>query len=92
MWRITTCRSFYTNFYILSGVILWKEIEKENIKKRGIGMIDIDKDIIMGGVTMHDLRPYKEAQLTPLMKWSIIIGNIIFTIICLIAMPIITFA
>ena len=31
------------------GVILWKEIEKENIKKRGIGMIDIDKDIIMGG-------------------------------------------
>ena len=38
------------------------------------------------------LSPYREAQLTPLMKWSIIVGGVLFTIIMMVAMPIITLA
>ena len=38
------------------------------------------------------LKPYKEAQLTPLMKWGITIGSILFTAFCLVTMPIVTLA
>lgn len=41
---------------------------------------------------MCDLKPYREAKMTPLMKWGIVIGSILFTAICFITMPITTLA
>lgn len=34
------------------------------------------------------LEPYREASLTPLMKWSIIVGGVLFTIIMMIVMQV----
>ena len=40
----------------------------------------------------RSLKPYREARLTPLMKWSIIIGSVLFTIFWFLVMPVISMA
>ena len=43
-------------------------------------------------MSQKSLKPYREAQLTPLMKWTIIIGGVLFTIAMMLVMPVISFA
>ena len=43
-------------------------------------------------MSQKTLKPYREAQLTPLMKWTIIIGGVLFTIAMMLLMPVISLA